>query len=180
MQKENGQIMPLPLQGWWASYIFTGLVMMQRITIFIFCLAVMAGCLEEPDCYQLNNNIVGISFKKLFDKKADTLLINSITTAGTDSIFYEYWGATNIKLPLDFLRQETNFVINTFNNQTTKIQNLNLGYTSKTQFVSLDCGVRYILQDLRVAEQDFDSVRMLSNTPSNSTSVTNIEVYRCP
>ncbi len=153
--------------------------MTQRIIISLFCLLVIGGCLDEPDCYQLNNNIVGISFKKLFDKKADTVDIFSITAPGTDSVFYEATLATGVYLPLDFLKQETIFTINSFN-QVAKTQQFGLSYSVKSQFVSLDCGVRYILQDLAVTNHNFDSVRMLSRIPSNSTTNRNIEIYRCP
>ncbi len=153
--------------------------MKQRITISFFCLLIIGGCLEDPDCYQLNNNIVGISFKKLFDQKADTLSIVDIRTLGTDSIFYSYRLATGVYLPLNFLEQETDFTFNTFD-QTPKTQLLNLSFSSKTQFVSLDCGVRYILENLEITNHEFDSIRVLSTVPGNSTASTNLEIYRCP
>lgn len=153
----------------------------------------IGGCLDDPDCYQLNNNIVGVSFKKLFDKKADTLAILDIKTVGTDSIFYDTTAATGVYLPVDFLGDGNDFIINTanknifFNNiirypesQTPQTRSLDLTFSSKKQFVSLECGVRYILENLKVANHNFDSVRILSSVPGNSTSTTNIEVYRCP
>lgn len=153
--------------------------MTQRIIICIFCLLVIGGCLEDPDCYQLNNNIVGIRFKKLFDLKADTVAIWDIKTVGTDSIFYDTTLATGVYLPLDFLKGETNFVFNTFN-QVSQTKGLDLSYSSKKQFVSLECGVRYILENLKITNHNFDSIRILSSVPGNSTATTNIEVYRCP
>jgi len=153
--------------------------MNQRIIISIFCLLVLGGCLEDPDCYQLNNNIVGISFKKLYDKKADTLAIVDITAPGTDSVFYSYKLATGVYLPLNFLAEETDFTFNTFD-QVPETRALNLSFNSKTQFVSLDCGVRYILDNLKITGHDFDSVRVLSNVPGNAANTTNLEIYRCP
>ncbi len=165
----------------------------QRVIICVFCLLAIGGCLDQPDCYQLNNNIVGIKFKKLFDNKADTLAIVDITTAGTDSIFYDTTLATGVYLPVDFLGDGNDFIINTFNkniffnnnilypgNQTPQTRLVDLTFSSKKQFVSLECGVRYILENLKIANHNFDSVRVLSSIPGNSTSTTNIEVYRCP
>ncbi len=166
--------------------------MTQRIIICIFCLLVIGGCLEDPDCYQLNNNIVGIRFKKLFDLKADTVGILDITTGGTDSIFYKGGLATGVYLPVDFLGDGNDFTINTFSkniffnnnvyivNHTSQTRLLDLTFSSKKQFVSLECGVRYILENLKIANHNFDSVRLLSSVPGNSTTTTNIEVYRCP
>ena len=160
----------------------------QRVIICAFCLLVIGGCLDQPDCYQLNNNIVGIKFKKLFDNKADTLAIWDIRTAGTDSIFYARNFATGVYLPLDFLGDGNNFIFRTYNNsfifsplnQSPQTGVLDLAFSSTKQFVSLDCGVRYILENLKVNNHDFDSVRILSNVPGNSNSSTNIEIYRCP
>jgi len=144
--------------------------------------------LDQPDCYQLNNNIVGIKFKKLFDNKADTLAILDIRTGGTDSIFYAQNFATGVYLPLDFLGDGNNFIFRTYNNsfifsplsQSPKTGVLDLAFSSKKQFVSLDCGIRYILENLKVEDHFFDSLRVLSSVPGNSNSATNIEVYRCP
>jgi hypothetical protein len=44
----------------------------------------------------------------------------------------------------------------------------------------LDCGVRYILENLKITDHNFDSIRVLSTVPGNSTSSTNLEIYRCP
>ena len=143
---------------------------------FWFLMLLFGGsCLEEPDCYQLNNNYVGISFKKLFDGQADTLSILGITATSTDSIFYELVRATTVSLELNPYEESTDFTIAT----TYGSNSIEIGYASSIQFVSEDCGIRTLLSDLMVNSTDFDSVRVLTNFFTNPAQ-NNIEVSRCP
>jgi hypothetical protein len=57
---------------------------------------------------------------------------------------------------------------------------LSLKYSVKNQYVSEECGSRFILSDLSVLEHDFDSVRIVSRTPSPAQGATHVEIYRCP
>ena len=63
--------------------------------------------------------------------------------------------------------------------EDTGIMKFNWDTNAQVQFVSEDCGERYIFSDLKILEYDFDSVRIVNPTPTAPAS-TNIEIYRCP
>jgi hypothetical protein len=145
---------------------------------FLFFLLLAVSCLEEPDCFSLNNNVVRISFRKLSDSSADTVFMSSITAAeGTDSVFLESSLLTGVVLPLNYYKTETQFVLQ----GQSKTYDLGFNYKSQPQFVSADCGERFVLSELTSFSTTFDSVRVIQNSPGKTTSGgTNIEVYRCP
>lgn len=146
------------------------------IRYFLFSVLLFLGaCLDKPDCYELNNNFVGITFKKLYDGKADTLSILGITTPATDSVFYPFVRATSLQLELNPFEPSTDFTIETL----TGSYKFFLGYNSALKFVSEDCGISTQLSDLRVNEAEFDSVRIINPLLTNPAQL-NIEVSRCP
>lgn len=136
----------------------------------------VASCLDEPDCFQLNNNFVGISFKKIFDGKADTVAIVGITTPATDSIFYPFRLATNIQLELNPFEESTDFTLETLLNEEFL---LDLGYKTSFKFISEDCGTQTILSGFAVNNHTFDSIKVVSGNLTNPPQI-NLEVYRCP
>lgn len=149
---------------------------------FLFFLLAASSCLEEPDCFALNNNLVGISFKKLSDGRADTLFMSRITAESSDSVFLNNLPGTlsivtGLLLPVNFLRDETNYQFETVRGAF----DLQLDYNARPQFVSVDCGERFVVSDLRGFSETFDSVRVVSSDPGReNASGTNIEIYRCP
>jgi hypothetical protein len=149
---------------------------MKKIIWFVFFLIMAMSCLDEPDCFRQNINLVGISFKKMFDGRTDTVSVWKVyADSEKDSLFYEAKATTTLSLPLNYLRNETTFTIEALD----KIYHLVLDHKSKTQFVSEDCGSRFVVSDLEIAGADFDSIGLVSNTLSNPAHV-NINVYRCP
>ena len=156
------------------NYLYNLNLSMKKASWFIIALFAI-GCLDDPDCFQLNNNIIGISFRVLGSTKPDTLYLLRIEVPGTDSIFHDTPRATAVDLPLNFTKDQTdiNFI------QVGGTNFLNLGYVTKTQFVSDECGSRFILTDLKVLDHDFDSVRIVDPNPDKKAR-NNIEVYRCP
>lgn len=153
--------------------------MIKKVAWFLFFALLAVSCLDEPDCYNLNNNIVGISFRKLADNKADTVAIVDIAINGTDSVFYPFRLVTGVELPLNFYTSESDIVLQRFHRDVAVTNRLLLGYRSQIQFVSEDCGERFLLSNLGVVESDFDSVRVVNASPGNTPS-TNLIVYRCP
>jgi hypothetical protein len=133
------------------------------------------ACLNEPDCYRQNLNMMGISFKKMYDGRGDTVSIWQVSADGVDSIFFDTVSVTSLALPLNYLKNETSFTIEGIE----RVYTLLLNHKSKTQFVSEDCGSRFVVSDLVIAGHDFDSIRLVSNSLSNPAHV-NVEVYRCP
>jgi hypothetical protein len=142
------------------------------------CLMILAiSCLDEPDCFRLNNNFAGIAFKKMYDGEADTVVLIGVQASGTDSIFNSYVLTTGVYLNLNYFSEQTSFAIESLNDG---INQLVLGYDVRTQFVSEDCGARYVLSNLQILSADYDSIRLIDETPGASRQGANIEIYRCP
>ena len=152
--------------------------MMKKTIWFVFLLVTGISCLDEPACYSLNNNIIGIAFKKLSDNKADTLFFYTITAEGTDKAFGNDVLLTGIdKLPLNFYQNETVFHFEGLD----KVYDLQLGYSAKSQFVSQECGERFVLTKLKALVYSFDSIRVINPTPKRGDGGgTHLEIYRCP
>lgn len=155
---------------------------MKKLTWFLFFSIFTLSCLNEPDCYELNNSSVILFFKVLAAGKDLATITDQFPsigilspTAETDTIFYGQRYVSSVELPLNPKDEQTTFLFDGAYGEN-KIQ---LGYKRQVQFVSEDCGVRYIFSDLGVQEYDFDSVRVVNPTPTAPAS-TNIELYRCP
>jgi len=152
---------------------------MKKAHWFIIFLLFAISCLDEPDCFRLNNNIIGIAFKKMYDGKADTVaLIGTQAVNANDTIFGRYRYTNELYLPLDFFNKQTSFTIVSL----TDVNHLLFKYDVKTQFVSEDCGARYVLTGLSLdtADYDYDSVLLISTTPYPSAAGIHLNVYRCP
>lgn len=151
--------------------------MVKKAGWFVFFALLASSCLDEPECFSLNNNIVGISFRRLSTGGADTVFFKAIRAEGTDSVFVENAVLTNINLPLNYYQNQT---IYRFEGLTLN-HTLQLDYTAKAQFVSVDCGERFILSQLRPSSETFDSLRLIGDTPKRARqNGTNLEIYRCP
>ena len=152
--------------------------MLKRTVWFVFLMMLALSCLDEPDCFSLNNNVIGISFKKLTDSKADTVFFSSVIADGTG---YEFWGSA-VRTGIDTMR------LNYYQNETIfhftglgRDYDLHLTYSARTQLVSEKCGERFVLTGLKVASHNFDSLRLISSTPGRMDARhVNLEVYRCP
>lgn len=148
---------------------------MKKLSWFIFLSLLAVSCLDEPDCFQLNNNQIGIAFRVMGSSKADTVAVVGIALSGTDSVFYPLKLVTGLELPLNYTVDATTVTLQ----ELTKTNFISFNYLSKTQFVSEDCGSRFILENLQIADHDFDSVRLVNSTPGKTAS-TNVEIFRCP
>jgi hypothetical protein len=143
---------------------------------FLFFVVLASSCLDEPDCFSLNNNMVGISFRKISDGTADTVFLSRIWTDVTDST-YENLFRTGIDLPLNYFQNETTYHFEGL----TKNFDLTFSYNARTQFVSEDCGERFVLSDLDAALSIDDSIRLLARTPKRVRQTgTHLNIYRCP
>ena len=134
-----------------------------------------AACLDEPDCYLLNNQIIGISFKKLENSSTDTVSITAIATVSPPVLFFG--GDTTLSrlfLPLNYFQDETAYL---FEN-ADGIDTLRLGYISQAQFVSENCGEKFVLSELKVLEHTFDSLRLVSDTPTREAAAIQIEIFQ--
>ena len=150
--------------------------MLKKATWFVCFLVLAMSCLDEPDCFRLNNNIIGIAFKKMIGGAADTVAVIGVGASGTDSVFNQFILTNGIYLPLNLFTDQTSFSIQGLD----ELHQLSVGYDARTQFVSEECGARYVLSNLSLLNHDFDSVRIVNTSPFPSEAGANIEVYRCP
>jgi len=148
--------------------------MVKRSAWFLFSLLVTAACLDEPDCYNLNNYVVGISFKKLTDSNTDTVALVRMGTLEPPLLFLLDTTLSRLNLPLNYFEDETAFFFQT--EDTTRT--LRLGYISQAQFVSENCGEKFVLSAMRVLEHSFDSVRLVTDTPTSTAGTIHLEIFQ--
>jgi hypothetical protein len=150
---------------------------MNKTGLFTFVLVIAVSCLNEPDCYQLNNNTVVIYFK-ILGGGSDQVQITSIQSPDTDSIFAAST-LSKVVLPLNPITEETLYTLQS----TDFTKTLLFGYKRQAQFVSEACGERYYFQSLEVLNHDFDSVRVVNAIPTPTpepAGANNVEIFRCP
>ncbi len=148
---------------------------MKKIIWCVLFAIIAISCLNDPDCYQLDNSEVIVNFDVLgFGADQDTLL--DIRISGTDSIFYQNTIGSSFGLPLNPNTREQAYI---FRWKNGSVDTLFLGYSAQVQFVSADCGQRYVFGELFLPlKSSFDSVRVFNQTPTQPASA-NIVVYRC-
>ena len=149
-------------------------IVIKKCVWALIILFITAACLDEPDCYLLNNQLIGISFKKLSDSTTDTLFVTGLGTAEPPLLFYADTAFTRLTLPLNYFQDETTY----FFQDPDTIRFLRVGYISQAQFVSEDCGEKFVLSQLRILEHSFDSVRLLTDIPTRSGGTMHIEIYQ--
>ncbi len=141
---------------------------MKKLGWFAFFLIFFASCLDDPDCYQLHNDIVGVTFRVMGTGKGDSVFVKNSTGIFEHKPSFSY--------QLNYFVEEA---IIGFTGKDEITNFLSFGYTVKNQFISEDCGSAFVLSGLNIFEHDFDSARVISSTPSKGGG-TNFEIYRCP
>ncbi|MEO7990520.1 MAG: hypothetical protein ABI663_13325 [Chryseolinea sp.] len=149
---------------------------LKKSSWFLFFGAMAISCLDQPDCFRLNSDQIGVSFKVLGTNKADVIGVYGMEINGVDSTFYPYTYLSSLLIDLNYLANQTGVTIS-----GDKVSgSMLLKYLSQAQFVSDECGPRYILSNLTIDQQaGFDSIRLVTNQVNNPPYI-NIEIYRCP
>jgi len=150
----------------------------KKLSWFIFLAIIAFSCLDEPDCFQLNNDIIGFSFRVLGSSKADTLQLTSLNVGALDGMYGDTT-ASAFSININYLAESMDLV---FTGPEIGTRTMHLDYRVQTQFVSEDCGTRFILSGLQAPwdQTNFDSVRVVNGTPNTNSGGVNIAVYRCP
>lgn len=148
--------------------------MVKRSAWFLILVFLTAACLDEPDCFNLNNDVIGISFKKLEDSRADTVSLAALGVLDPPLLFSGDTTLSRINLPLNYFADETAF----FFQAEDTMHLLRLSYVSQAQFVSENCGEKFVLSKLRVEEHSFDSVRLVSDVPRSEGGTIHIEIFQ--
>jgi len=147
---------------------------MKKVTWFVFLSIIAISCLNEPDCYQLDNDEIGLVFSVMeFGEDIDTL--RDIRISSTESVFYPNTIISAVLLPLNPNLDELEYI---FQWENGSIDTLLLRYKSQIQYVSEDCGQRYVFNNLNPVSSSFDSVRIVNASPGYPAS-TNLVIYRC-
>lgn len=160
-----------------SSLIFMPFMWKLKKSSWILFFGVMAfSCLDKPDCFRLYNDQIGVSLKVLGTNKADVVTLTGVEIEGVGNILSANASASSFLIPLNYLTDQTGVAI-----ASDKINGtILLKYLSQAQFVSDECGPRYILSGLEVNQQTgFDSVRVLTGEVGNPP-VINLEIFRCP
>lgn len=148
--------------------------MVRASAWFLVIILLTAGCLDEPDCFHLNNSWIGISFKKIENSTADTVAFTGYGTVEPPILFSLDTTISKLVLPLNYFANETTFFFET----PDSVQVLRLGYVSQAQFVSENCGEKFVLTGLKVLGHNFDSVRLVVDIPTADGNATNIEIFQ--
>jgi len=156
-------------------YLYAGMTSIAKTSAwFLIVLLLTATCLDEPDCFHLNNNFVGISFKKLEDSSTDTMVVTGLATLESALRFADDTSFSRVTLPLDYFGDKTTYLFGT----AEGVESIQLEYVSRAQFVSENCGEKFVLSGLRVGRHTFDSVRLVHDTPSNQGGIIHIEIFQ--
>lgn len=143
---------------------------MKIVCWFAFLLILSVSCLDDPDCYQLHNNYLGITFRVIGTGQVDSTYLKNVEGAGKEG-FYPY-----LNYQLNYFQEQAEFGFE----GETETNRLLINYTVKNQFVSEDCGSRFVLSDVTIADHTFDSARVVNATPAKGLGGPNIDLYRCP
>jgi hypothetical protein len=137
-------------------------------------LILSGACLDQPDCFNLTNNSLTISFRKIADGALDTLFTPQLRIVGLDTVINAINNNTAIKLPVNFTATGMSLSLSHLEKQPL----IDINYTVQPQFVSEECGPRFFLSNLTATSASGDSVRVINSTLGSGSS--NINLYRCP
>jgi hypothetical protein len=142
-------------------------------SVITFCLvtAIVSACLDEPDCFALNNNQVGITFKDIVTSQSTS--IDNVAVLSDTLLLIDTASTSKIVVPLNYFEQSTTYTIPA----RDTVYQLTLGYKSQSQFVSTECGARFVIADLSIISHGFDSVRLVNATPGKDENAINIEIF---
>jgi hypothetical protein len=144
---------------------------MKKVCWFAFLIILSVSCLDDPDCYQLHNNFVGVTFRVIGSGQVDSTYLKNVDGAGKEG-FFPY-----LNYQLNYFQEQADF---DFEGEKQKMNHLRIDYVVKNQFVSEDCGSRFVLSDVTIADHTFDSARVVNATPGKGQGGANIDIYRCP
>lgn len=147
----------------------------------MFMTGLVSACLDSPDCVKSGDTALIISFRKLSDGKADTVVLMNVIATGADSVFYKSEPDKLDTLSLATLSvnpyaEETEFIFVLETESGTEQKILKVGYRNEIRFISEECGSDLVQLDLAILETQFDSVRVVNSVLTKSRT-TNLEIF---
>ena len=141
------------------SYICC-LVMRSSIKItFLVAIVGLTSCFDQPDCISPTTDFVNVLFYKAENNERDTLLINSLTAIGSDSVLVTNDEVTGVDLPLLPSQRSVTFIFDS----ELGLDTLVLSYEPRSRLVSEECGIDIIFSELDYIRNDFDSISVVNN-----------------
>jgi hypothetical protein len=150
------------------------ILFMRGFILFAFLICIGVSCLEPPDCIEKRNNLVGITFKSSKDGKTAAQTLDTLYARGSEVTIVPSGTVSQIILPLDYLDDTTFYTLQI----ADTVYKLTLTYNSKIEFVSDQCGEKFVLSNLKVAEHTFDSVNVISSTPGVDGAAKTLEIFK--
>jgi hypothetical protein len=150
--------------------------------LFAICALSLTNCTSDGECMQNTDIQATAKFHQpLYNSEtgeyeiSDYSEIIKIFGAGNDSILSDTLLIKEILLPLNPLKETTEFV---FEIKDKAADTLTLFYKNKEYFMSLECGclVFQTLENVEFTTNQIDSV-FISNNEVNQNRVENIKVY---
>jgi len=144
------------------------------ISLVFLLLGISGACVNEPDCLDLRITDVQLVFRKMFDGRADTVLVGGVEIIGKDTVLFQNRIATGLVLPLDPFTDATAYRLF----QPSGINEIYLSHQRRLQLITEECGERILIEGVAITSSTLDSVRVLNLKDSNP--VARVEIYRCP
>ena len=136
---------------------------MKKTTWFLFLLFFVISCLDDPECFELKNDIIGVAFRVMGSGSLDSMFLRDAYVNEIEVELAEGGQVlTNLYLPLNYFETETDF---RFVHEKVE-ETLKARYQRLVQYVADDCGPRYIISELTALGNSYDSVRIVNGTPS--------------
>jgi hypothetical protein len=148
----------------------------KKASWFTFFSLLAFSCLDEPECFQLKNDQIGITFRVMGTGAVDTASFKGIVVDNRVLITPPALITSAFVVGLNYFKDTTAIV---FDRGSTQ-KHLTLHYLVQPQFISENCSPRYYLSELKAARHTFDSVRISNPVPASSAQTQNVDIYRCP
>ena len=146
---------------------------LKSSVLLVFMMFTALSCLDDPECIGLINNIVGVTFRSAVDGKATSIAVSSVVAETASDTLILDATANKILLPLDYYADQTTFFLQTADTTYRFV----VGYKTQIQYVSEDCGQRYVLSGIEVEDHGFDSLRVVGTTPGVGNNANNIDIF---
>ncbi len=141
---------------------------MKKLTWFAFFLILTVSCLDEPDCFQLHNDIIGITFRVIGTGQGDSVVLKEPGSG-------KWVKLISLEGKLNYFETEGSLSFD----EVDRTRALSFAYDVKNQYISEECGSSFELSNLRILNHEFDSVRVVNSSPTKAGGP-NIDIYRCP
>ncbi|UII28610.1 DUF6452 family protein [Fulvivirga maritima] len=141
---------------------------MRHATIYITFITLLglSACLEDPDCNTITSTSMVVNFYSTTDGDAEQTWVSSIQTDDVEEDLVVANSYSSLELPLRTDHDSTTFYFSTEYGDS----DITFTYDVSTRFISDECGVEYIIRNLEIASTTMDSVVVVNNILSNSST----------